>query len=107
VYPEVEEEGRWHGAQVGWGCSKKETKKEEDPVKPYKAESRHDAWHDSVAPKHVARLNLAMSATFSGVAGRSRQNMQRDPSRSPATRFDVTKKTSSWKFRSDELLLKY
>jgi len=56
-----------------------------------KAESCHAAWRDSVAPKHVARLNLAMSAKLASVVDQSRQSMWCDPSGS----FGVTKRASS------------
>ena len=36
----------------------------------YSAESRHGAWRDSVAPKHVARLRLATSSAASCVCQR-------------------------------------
>ena len=52
---EVGSSGEWR---------KKEWEEEEEKagwVNLYKAESRHGAWRDSVAPKHVTRLSLATS----------------------------------------------
>jgi len=64
---EGDSDGRRHGAQVGWGVKEKKRKVEEEAVQRvglYSAESRHGAWHDSVAPTHVARLSLATSAAW-------------------------------------------
>ena len=66
-------DGRRHGAQVGWGVKKKEREVEEEAVQRvglYSAESRHGAWRDSVAPKHVARLSLATSDPLARVCQR-------------------------------------
>ena len=52
---------------------KKEREVEKEAVQRvglYSAESRHGAWRDSVAPKHVARLRLAMSSAASRVSQR-------------------------------------
>jgi len=49
---EGEREERRHGGQVEWGVEEKEWEEEEEEA---------GRWRDSVAPKHVARLSLAMS----------------------------------------------
>ena len=61
---EVRSSGEWR---------KKEWEEEEEKagwVNLYKAESRHGAWRDSIAPKHVARLSLATSKSLARVCQR-------------------------------------
>ena len=58
---EVESSGEWR--------KKEWEKKEEKAVRAdlYSTESRHAAWRDSVALKHVARLSLATSGLLACV----------------------------------------
>ena len=67
---EGDSNGWRHGAQVGWGV-KDRRKGGGGKGRPtgglYSAESRHGAWRDSVGPKYVARLRLAMSSAASRV----------------------------------------
>ena len=61
---EVGSSGEWR--------KKEWERKEEKAVRAdlYSTESRHAAWRDSVALKHVARLSLAMSGPLARVCQR-------------------------------------
>ena len=63
-------------------------------------QSRQSMWHDSALPCQ-AHCNACAS-----VAARSRRGMWRDPSGSRVTGLGATKRASSWKFRSVQVIIK-